>query len=129
MAVGTLGTLVMTASWQMMLLWGVVIGTGSGIASLVMGAVVANRWFIARRGLVMGLLTASFAAGQLIFLPLLAAHRHSPRLALGHRADHRGGPVDDPGGRAVPAGLPEGSRPQALRRAAPTSSMRPRRSG
>jgi len=73
MAVGTLGTLVMTASWQMMLLWGVVIGTGSGIASLVIGAVVANRWFITRRGLVMGLLTASFAAGQLIFLPLLAS--------------------------------------------------------
>lgn len=73
MAVGTLGTLVMTASWQMMLLWGVVIGTGSGIASLVIGAVVANRWFITRRGLVMGLLTASFAAGQLIFLPALAS--------------------------------------------------------
>jgi MFS family permease len=73
MAVGMLGTLVMTASWQMMLLWGVVIGTGSGICSLVMGAVVANRWFIAQRGLVMGLLTASFAAGQLIFLPLLAS--------------------------------------------------------
>jgi MFS family permease len=72
MAVGSLGTLVMTSSWQLMLLWGVVIGTGSGIASLVMGAVVANRWFIARRGLVMGLLTSSFAAGQLIFLPLLA---------------------------------------------------------
>jgi len=72
MAVGMLGTLAMTASWQLMLLWGVVIGTGSGLASLVMGAVVANRWFIARRGLVMGLLTSSFAAGQLIFLPLLA---------------------------------------------------------
>ncbi len=72
MAVGMLGTLVMTASWQMMLLWGVVIGTGSGMASLVIGAVIANRWFIASRGLVMGLLTASFAAGQLIFLPVLA---------------------------------------------------------
>jgi MFS family permease len=72
MSAGMLGTLVMTTSWQLMLLWGVVIGTGSGIASLVMGAVVANRWFIARRGLVMGLLTSSFAAGQLIFLPLLA---------------------------------------------------------
>ena len=73
LAAGMLGTLVMTASWQMMLLWGVVIGTGSGICSLVMGAVVANRWFIKQRGLVMGLLTASFAAGQLIFLPLLAS--------------------------------------------------------
>ena len=84
MAVGMLGTLVMTASWQMMLLWGVVIGTGSGIASLVMGAVVANRWFIAQRGLVMGLLTSSFAAGQLIFLPLLAliVSEHSWRWAV-----------------------------------------------
>ena len=73
MALGLLGTLVMTASWQLLLLWGVVIGTGSGIASLVIGAVVANRWFVARRGLVMGLLTSSVAAGQLIFLPLLAS--------------------------------------------------------
>ena len=72
MAAGLLGTLVMTASWQLWLLWGIVIGTGSGIASLVIGAVIANRWFVARRGLVMGLLTASVAAGQLIFLPLLA---------------------------------------------------------
>jgi MFS family permease len=84
MAVGLLGTLVMTASWQLMLLWGVVIGTGSGIASLVMGAVVASRWFIGRRGLVMGLLTSSFAAGQLIFLPLLAriVSQHSWRWAV-----------------------------------------------
>src|SRR5436305_10404558 len=89
MAVGMLGTLAMTASWQLMLLWGVVIGTGSGLASLVMGAVVANRWFIARRGLVMGLLTSSFAAGQLIFLPLLARivtsqDRKSTRLNSSH---------------------------------------------
>jgi MFS family permease len=72
MAAGLLGTLVMTASGQLLLLWGVVIGTGSGVASLVIGAVVANRWFVARRGLIMGLLTASVAAGQLIFLPMLA---------------------------------------------------------
>ena len=83
MAAGMLGTLAMTTAWQMMLLWGVVIGTGSGIASLVMGAVVANRWFIAQRGLVMGLLTSSFAAGQLIFLPLIAliVSEHSWRWA------------------------------------------------
>jgi len=72
MAVGLAGTLAMTASWQLMLLWGVVIGIGSGMAALVLGAVVANRWFIERRGLVMGLLTSSMAAGQLVFLPLLA---------------------------------------------------------
>lgn len=72
MALGLAATLVMTASWQMVLLWGVVIGTGSGLAALVLGAVVANRWFAQRRGLVIGALTSSTAAGQLIFLPMLA---------------------------------------------------------
>jgi len=62
-----------THYWQFMLLWGVVVGTGSGMAATVLGAAVANRWFTARRGLVMGLLTASAATGQLIFLPSLAA--------------------------------------------------------
>src|SRR5262249_35162218 len=57
---------------RVLLRWGAGVGTGTGIASLVIGAVVANRWFVSRRGLVMGLLTSSVAAGQLIFLPLLA---------------------------------------------------------
>jgi sugar phosphate permease len=61
-----------TASWQLLPLWGVALGSGTGAAALVLGAIVANRWFVARRGLVMGLLTGSTAAGQLIFLPLLA---------------------------------------------------------
>jgi MFS family permease len=60
----------MTALWQLVLLWGVVLGIGSGLTALVMGATVANRWFERRRGLVLGLLTASSATGQLIFLPL-----------------------------------------------------------
>ena len=59
--------------WQLVLLWGVVVGTGSGMAALVLGATIVNRWFVARRGLAMGILTASTATGQLIFLPLLAA--------------------------------------------------------
>jgi len=59
--------------WQLVLLWGVVVGAGSGAAALVLGAVVVTRWFVARRGLAMGLLTASTATGQLAFLPLLAA--------------------------------------------------------
>lgn len=62
-----------TDYWQFVLLWGVVIGVGSGMAATVLGAAVANRWFTARRGLVMGLLTASTATGQLVFLPWLAA--------------------------------------------------------
>ncbi|MSU66403.1 MAG: MFS transporter [Opitutus sp.] len=61
-----------THYWQFVLLWGVVVGTGSGMAATVLGAAVANRWFTQRRGLVMGLLTASTATGQLVFLPALA---------------------------------------------------------
>ena len=61
-----------TKYWQFVLLWGVVVGVGSGLAATVLGAAVANRWFTSRRGLVMGLLTASTATGQLVFLPLLA---------------------------------------------------------
>jgi predicted MFS family arabinose efflux permease len=62
-----------TRPWQLVLLWGVVVGTGSGMAALVLGATIVNRWFVARRGLAMGILTASTATGQLIFLPLLAS--------------------------------------------------------
>lgn len=66
-------TTFMTASWQLILLWGVVVGVGSGSTALVLGAVIVNRWFSQRRGLVMGILTASTATGQLVFLPLLAS--------------------------------------------------------
>jgi predicted MFS family arabinose efflux permease len=57
----------------LMLLWGVVVGIGTGMTALVLGATVAARWFTARRGLVIGILTASTATGQLVFLPLLAS--------------------------------------------------------
>jgi MFS family permease len=66
-------SLKMTQVWQLMLLWGVVIGIGTGMTALVLGATVATRWFTARRGLVVGILTASVATGQLLFLPLLAS--------------------------------------------------------
>ncbi|MGC5326852.1 MFS transporter [Brevibacillus sp. SYSU BS000544] len=59
-------------SWQLTLLWGVVVGLGTGCTASVLGAVIANRWFVAKRGLVVGILTASGATGQLVFLPLLA---------------------------------------------------------
>jgi MFS family permease len=62
-----------TRPWQLVLVWGVLVGVGSGMVALVLGATVVNRWFAARRGLAMGLLTASTATGQLVFLPLLAA--------------------------------------------------------
>ena len=62
-----------TQYWQFVVLWGVVVGAGSGMAATVLGAAVANKWFTARRGLVMGVLTASTATGQLVFLPWLAS--------------------------------------------------------
>src|ERR1700685_102738 len=68
-----LASLAMTQVWQLMLLWGVVVGIGTGMTALVLGATVAARWFAARRGLVAGILTASAATGQLVFLPLLAS--------------------------------------------------------
>ena len=61
------------ASWNLWPLWGVALGSGTGAAAMVMAAMVANRWFVARRGVVMGFLTGSTAAGQLVFLPLLAS--------------------------------------------------------
>jgi sugar phosphate permease len=65
-------TTLMTAPWQLVLLWGIVVGGGAGMIATVLGAIVANRWFKQQRGLVIGTLTASAAAGQLIFLPYLA---------------------------------------------------------
>ncbi|MBV8836908.1 MAG: MFS transporter, partial [Alphaproteobacteria bacterium] len=73
LATGLLLSLGMTQVWQLIVLWGFVLGFGTGMTALVLGATVATRWFTARRGLVVGLLTASSATGQLVFLPLLAA--------------------------------------------------------
>jgi sugar phosphate permease len=61
-----------TALWQLFILWGLILGIASGMTAVVLAAVVANRWFSARRGLVIGILTASSATGQLIFLPVAA---------------------------------------------------------
>ena len=63
----------MTRLWQLILLWGVVVGLGTGLTALVLAATISTRWFNARRGLIVGLLTASSATGELIFLPLLAS--------------------------------------------------------
>lgn len=58
--------------WQLFVVWGLMLGVGSGLTALVLAAVISNRWFTARRGLVIGVLTASAATGQLAFLPLAA---------------------------------------------------------
>ena len=72
-ALGAGGSVLMTASWQLLIFWGVLIGLGTGSMALVLAATIANRWFVARRGLVMGILTAGSATGQLVFLPPVAA--------------------------------------------------------
>ena len=65
-------TIAMTSLWQLDILWGIVIGTATGAISIPLSAIVATRWFVRRLGLVTGLLAASFATGNLVFLPLLA---------------------------------------------------------
>jgi len=72
-ALGAGGSVFMTASWQLLIFWGLLIGVGTGSMALVFAATIANRWFVKRRGLVMGVLTAGSATGQLIFLPPVAA--------------------------------------------------------
>src|SRR5580700_5290391 len=62
----------MNAAWQMVLIWGVLVGAATGATSMTLGAAVVNRWFTQHRGLAMGILTASSATGQLLFLPLMA---------------------------------------------------------
>ncbi|MFB7339265.1 MFS transporter [Streptomyces hydrogenans] len=71
-ALGSVLTVWMTAAWQLVLFWGVLVGLGSGSMALAFAATVTNRWFTARRGLVTGILTAAGASGQLVFLPLLS---------------------------------------------------------
>ncbi len=65
-------TTVIGAPWQLDLLWGVAMGCATGAISVPLAAIVATRWFARRRGLVTGVLTASTATGQLVFLPALA---------------------------------------------------------
>jgi MFS family permease len=71
-ATGSALSVIMTASWQLVLLWGVLVGVGTGSISMGFVATVATRWFEQRRGLVTGVLTAASATGQLIFLPVVA---------------------------------------------------------
>ena len=75
---GSALTTVMTAPWQLWLLWGVVIGGGTGAMALVLGAIVAGRWFERHRGLVMGCFGAANATGQLVFLPAIVALADGP---------------------------------------------------
>ena len=71
-AAGSGLTVLVRHQWQLIACWGVLVGLGTGSMALVFAATVASRWFVRRRGLVMGILTAGSATGQLIFLPILA---------------------------------------------------------
>jgi sugar phosphate permease len=72
-AAGSALSVTMSASWQLVVFWGVLVGTGTGAISMGFVATIATRWFEAQRGLVTGVLTAASATGQLIFLPVVAA--------------------------------------------------------
>lgn len=77
-ALGSGLTVVMTEPWHLVVFWGVLVGTGAGCMATVFAATVAQRWFVARRGVVTGALTAASATGQLIFLPVLARLAEGP---------------------------------------------------
>ena len=70
---GALLTMLIDSLWQLVALWGFVVGIGTGSMALVFAASIVNRWFIERKGLVIGALTAAAATGQLIFLPTLSS--------------------------------------------------------
>jgi MFS family permease len=74
---GAFLTIFIDAPWQLIATWGVIVGVGTGSMALVFAATVANRWFVAKRGLVIGILTAASATGQLIFLPGLSHLAHT----------------------------------------------------
>jgi MFS family permease len=76
---GLLASLFMTQIWQLVLLWGLIIGVGSGLTAMVLAATVATRWFSDRRGLVLGILSGSNATGQLVFTVPRRSSRLPPR--------------------------------------------------
>jgi sugar phosphate permease len=71
-AISSTSTIFMTQPWHLWALWGVGVGVGTGSMALVFAATIANRWFVARKGIVIGALTAATASGQLVFLPMLS---------------------------------------------------------
>ena len=77
LAAGVALTTLVRAPWQLILLWGLVVGMGTGMTAIVLGATVVHRWFRKEQGLLIGILTASTATGQLLFLPILALFAQS----------------------------------------------------
>lgn len=83
--IGLLLIFLMNQSWQLIIIWGAIIGLGSSLFLTVLSPYVANHWFKEKRGLATGILTASTAMGQLILLPVLATiiENYSWRWAVG----------------------------------------------
>ena len=71
--IGVSGTVAVTQFWQFFLVWGVIVGIGAGGVGSVLTATIGNRWFVARRGLALGILGSASSTGQLIFLPFFMA--------------------------------------------------------
>jgi MFS family permease len=71
-AISSSSTIFISQPWHLWALWGIGVGVGAGSMALVFAATIANRWFVARKGIVVGALTAATATGQLVFLPLLS---------------------------------------------------------
>jgi MFS family permease len=63
----------MNSLWQLHIFWGIIVGIGTGAVNNVLGSTITYRWFVKQRGLIVGLLSAAAAAGQLIFLPLMVS--------------------------------------------------------
>src|SRR6185295_197104 len=70
--VGVASTSLMQYPWQLILMWGFLVGSGTGFLATVLSATIAARWFTARRGLVVGILSGGASTGQLLFLPVMA---------------------------------------------------------
>ena len=105
-----------TQLWQLYLVWGLVAGAATGAVAPVLAATIAGRWFVARRGLVVGLLTAANSTGQLIFLPAMARIVEHDRLALDDGGRRRRGARRARLRARAPARPAVRPRPGALRR-------------
>lgn len=71
-AAGLIATVFVQQLWQLIVLWGIVLGMATGVTP-ALGASIASRWFVHRRGLAIGIMTNANAAGQVVYLPLLMA--------------------------------------------------------
>jgi sugar phosphate permease len=70
--IGVASTSLMRYPWQLILMWGILVGAGTGFLATVLSATIAARWFTAKRGLVVGILSGGASTGQLLFLPVMA---------------------------------------------------------